>query len=425
MEYEYSINVKLDRLLYDRMLASWNVLRTEFVSYFPDFRCSNENVQRKKCLKKTSLLRYERGKFIPFNFKISTEEDIREPINFGLLESIVERKIIQEENDAVIKHRLSFDEVVSSTGCSLSFNYDAEYVITTEEEFQREQTPRWKILKSIFDRLYGILETYWCEIEFDQNSIETKQLANIPSRVFGKFKDLKGLVRNQFVMKVKFDGYKGKICNNVYKDDLNNIGDVVLPPILKAYSNLILQYEMMSETRTVILTDVIGIYRHNILYSPTPLEVLAFFRDLQIRDDDRIRLSGEEYKLLAQRPFTSDMVVRDKHDGYIIIHNGVEYKYKEPTCEVRIKGTDMYLDCDGTMPLDAFVSVYKDETTNLKYENNSVYEIKLGPNDRKIILRKREDRPCTSTREEYDNFIADSHYLEELKCIYFGSCSSR
>lgn len=163
------------------------------------------------------------------------------------------------------------------------------------------------------------------------------------------------------------------------------------------------------QSKNIILTDIIGVYIANNLYTTNPINVLEYFEHLQnlnICIGEDIYFDNEKYQLYAQKRLTS---IRekpfDKYDGFIFINQKNEFKYKVPTCDVRIIKTEIYLDSN-TIPLN-----------HEKYEgfqDNSIVEIRANANGKYEIIRKRLDRIYPSTKADFQSFVENSKFLSSL-----------
>nr|CAR40187.1 putative RNA polymerase subunit LEF-4 [Chelonus inanitus] len=91
-------------------------------------------------------------------------------------------------------------------------------------------------------------------------------------------------------------------------------------------------------------------------------------------------------------------------DGFIVVCNNREYKFKIPTLDVRIRNELAYLD---QSPMPIFNTKL---LSTFLLNPNSVYEITLRKNQ-VIILRERFERQFTSNMDEFENFKKELAFM--------------
>lgn len=210
-------------------------------------------------------------------------------------------------------------------------------------------------------------------------------------------------------IKYKYDGYRGKffILENdsiLFMDALNNFETLLdYPSVLNLYKNLVLQVEILDDC--IILTDVIGAYVNKKFYMVSPMDVISFFGCLNISSArymfcDEIKILNKSMKLFVQKLI--DLSVDEPIgpiDGYIVISNFFEYKYKISTIDVLVRNHEMYLDTATKFPCTIPLMGINDLS-------DGVYEIMYYDGVYKI-LRKRMDRIMGCTIDEFETFKGD------------------
>lgn len=282
-------------------------------------------------------------------------------------------------------------------------------------------------------------------IKFDR--IEINQHIQIPSRVLNH---LTCAGKNEIIgYKYKYDGYTGRLVildKNMahYSDKKYQYASIKnLPAEIGKYQHLILQLEVFDTM--LIVTDVIGAYISGIgkgrsvdLYSVAPVEVLKFLDKFKDKTYE-IRIDDKPKTLHFQRLLTTGMYINflffilvcshtracvflftflfkgtekplAPYDGFIAYGEQREYKYKAPTCDVKLK--------DGCLYLDGNNQIFgRFKTTQ---HPNGIYEIYLENNE-PVILRRRDDRKHAATPIQFETFLKTSeNWVQCINSIIIG-----
>lgn len=414
-EYESSIKIKISRNQYETLLEQYPHKITTYVVYFDNYRISNFKKEKKERIHTICELLYFKNKFIPCKHTIASEQPIDVETNLHETTSIVCRSILHKTT--------ANDENVRIAIEKQDFELLVEYNFCVEIEFANVDAFNAKIRSQELGQQMGELcSDYMCKF-FDKLHIECDQFdavkfGKITSR---KFDDIQNFNAHAepYILKAKYDGVKGKFCNNLYcidtfqpiilissGDTLLNTGTIkALPKQFDSFENVIFQFELM-ESGNVIVTDIIGIYIKETLFSPSPNTVLRVFQEQNIDGSD-IQLGNYPCKLYTQKALTLGFTaadIIDKCDGFIITSQNREYKFKMPTCDVRLKAGKLYLD-NSSVPISY--------DTFSHYVDDIIYEIVKRPQGF-IILRKRSDRIYTSSLEEYQTFLKNSKFFNNL-----------
>lgn len=416
IEYETSIRFKIPFSIfsYYKNLV-WNKIPNKIkknVIYINDdgydIRIHSDRFQKKTELERANYLLYLDGKFIPYSQTKSMESLAYKCIDFSKIQTIVTRYIFLEyipyDTDELKNIRIVFESISNEKGIDYMFAAEVEF----SEEVYNNAKKIYSYNQYLFEYIRTILNPVWANINIKYDVIEPENVLNIPSRIFHPFHQID--VTN-YLIKYKFDGYKGKMIytknNFYYFDDLQNFSVIIkYPNIFKTFENIIFQFEIVQSMdlsiSVIVLTDIIGVYIHGILYTLKPTEVLNVFKYIASQlDAYELELdSGLIYPLQLQKSIPTEELnnsINLKYDGYIIVSNELEIKYKVPTCDARLYQNMLYIDnMNEPITSDMFYG---------SYSNDQIYEISINSSGSIYILRKRHDRMFTSTIIEYNNFV--------------------
>ncbi|MCJ7481845.1 MAG: hypothetical protein MUO31_02660 [Thermodesulfovibrionales bacterium] len=402
-EYEISVRIKVTQSIFDNLRVKCPNARQTFVHYFAGgFRRSEGRLQAKKTTLKRTYLAIIDQLFLPFVYTESIELNQLNSHPVGVAETAIVRFVCHEQAHI----RVSIDAVHSNTGVG--------YFLTAEREFDKK--PHTSVFDD--DGFFKVVFTYLQSINDIDNiiasSFDTLQISrqhSFPSRKFGEIKNLQSVSVDHMIPKAKFNGYKGKFF---VSDDigffLNATHDAGLirglPSDLLKRSGVVFQYEVM--VHNIILTDVVGVYINNVLYETHPRQVLEFLESLDYNNIP-LTFNDQNYCMFTQRrlpTWHSPPTPPDLVDGIIIVCGDVEYKYKSPTCDIRITKGRIYID---SYPMPVDMSTYpklQDGIYEIKLPTEAVFIAKYDKFSMKYdIIRKRYDRVHTSTAAEFASFV--------------------
>lgn len=426
-EYESTIKISISCSDYETIKAQYPDKQTTFVIYFENYRISNLRKEIKVRKHTIYELYFFKNKFIPCKHTIASEQRIDYPVNLQKTKSIVKRTILFEEYDTDNNDNVRIAIEVQT------FELKIEYYLCVEIEFINKKTFYENIhSKNLGQRMCELCYLYINQI-FDNLKIkcdefDASKFGKITSRKFADIQTFNPHSNKEYILKAKYDGVKGKFCNNLYFIDtieqtiqtnygidmdcdnntkFPNQGRITkLPEQFDKFKNVIFQIEFM-ESGNIIVTDIIGIYINDILYSPNPNTVLTAFSEINIQCGANIQLENCTFPLYTQKELPSGFSptdIIDKYDGFIITWLNNEYKFKTPTCDVRMKNTKLFLD-------SSKVPISYDTFSN--FEDDVIYEIVKKP-EAFVILRRRPDRLYTSSRNEFNTFLKNSAFMNNF-----------
>lgn len=231
---------------------------------------------------------------------------------------------------------------------------------------------------------------------FDKYNAITISFA--PARTF---KPLKNLQKIDFI-KPKYDGHRGRFVITKGKTYFEENATKNLKYFQKntiftksSFENVIFQYENVNGVK--IITDVTGASINGNFYKTNAKESLLFLENL----------SKIETNLIFQKRYEKGEFINFKIDGWLIISNENEYKFKEPTADFLLKNGSLFLD-------GVCQSVSTQTFPNLSsFEGKIVEAIVKFKGDEKFfeIVRVCENKHTTETLDRFQVFLQDSqHY---------------
>lgn len=484
-ESSFAINITKRQfdILYETLTADNNKLENtlkdvekDIILYFhddsrkiPDGRIQKKiNKESVRCLKFIFMDDDKDVVLLPIIRKMSVENLVQMPVNIIPKKIIVRYKLLE----------LPLDNVDGCLNCRICIEKHSEdyiggtYMLTGEIEYDRCIYEQFFSLSVVEDKLIDYLKSHFASIvvgiDFERlyKNISTTDLINIPSRRFGKIQNCN--FESVEAVKFKYDGYKGRMVQNKngisYYDDLHNMFELVgfhLPngdsSKFKLPYHVVFQFEILTKRNnssfynTLILTDILGVYYNNCLYTCEPLDVLKYFdylnRQYHINSacgNDTILLKtpkGTMHVKTQQRITLTCRRPNELIDGYIWISGNNEIKYKVPTIDVQLSpickkmhrfkiGGDIYLyvpieqlnACSPNTIYELVATTAVVSPLNDKFMN-SYEKIRLNGNEQTLVcnvLRKRYDRNTPSSYEEFFNFIKEVEYVfsNEFKKSY-------
>ena len=452
VEYETSIRFKISEIIFTYYKEQfWDLIDTkkkEYVIYMSDdgynLRIHSDKFQKKTEKERANFLIFMNNKFIPYTQTKSIESPAFKCIDFSKINTIVTRYTLLEYDENINDKPYDDDDIkyVRIVVESISNEKGVDYMFAAEVEYSNvsyENPNNLKVVnQTLFDLVSKILEPVWDSIDIKYDAIQPENVINIPSRIFHPIYKIDV---NNYLIKYKFDGYKGKMIytkkNFYYFDDLQKFKIIeVYPKVFEFFENIIFQFEIVSNVENtmnvLMLTDIIGVYINNTLYTLKPTDVLKVFSyissisksldDITLnfrkdfnkphsKYDDKNFENIDGYCLQIQKPILpTDKCSNLKYDGFIIISNELEIKYKIPTCDVRLFNYMLYID-------NMNEPVTSEMFYGSEYKNNKIYEISINPKGFVYILRSRYDRFLTSTIAEYENFIEISKIMIDNKVL--------
>lgn len=435
-EFETTVRFKIPFSIFsyykDELWTKLQNKQKSFVIYISDdgydLRIHSNKFQKKNELERANYLVYLNNKFIPYSQTKSIESLAFQCIDYSKIQTIVTRYTLFElqpdNKDDFTNIRIVIESISNDRGIDYMFAAEIEYA----EEIYLNNNSISKTNNILFKYIKEILNPVWSFINIEYDVIKPENVINIPSRIFHPFYQID--VTN-YLIKYKFDGYKGKMIytknNFYYFDDLHNFNIIkIFPEIFKLFENIIFQFEIVQNDNNnnnnkennnntlnvMVLTDIIGVYINNTLYTLKPTEVLKVFeyisQVLNVNNINNVIIELDNniiYPLQLQKAISNEELKNNEinkinllYDGYIIVSNELEIKYKIPTCDVRLFNYMLYID-------NMNEPITSDMFYNDKYVNNSIYEVSIDSTGSIYILRKRHDRMFTSTELEYINFI--------------------
>lgn len=165
--------------------------------------------------------------------------------------------------------------------------------------------------------------------------------------------------------------------------------------------------------KTIILTDVLGVYIKKKIYMPEPLEVLDFLKFIKIDNYD-LKLPGiGVFELRTQCDVKmGDASNRDDQtiDGFILVSGNREMKLKIPTIDVVYKEANkrFYLS-------DQELSIVNREYVN--YIDGAIYEICPANKDDITVIRRRYDRFFPATLEDFEKYNKELQFLKKCQNV--------
>lgn len=499
-EYESSMQLLLLPGTLTQILKDYQPLYTDFILYSSGNRFvkSTGRVESKTVQERFNILRiilpedehrepFADTMFLPYTRTMSIETLIPFSLShFTTYDSAIRRHIIYEnvfinEKDSRMdyKIRVGLEERVSVN------NKNNGHFFTAECEYSSEVFTYYMLLNIVETKFFELLFAQFRSILYNINynfmfqRITDVQMCSIPSRKFHIVDSHTFSSKHGIFIKHKYDGFKARVVNigdvTLYYDDLHNMFHVDPCGLFRKY--VIYQLEIMEPTTSTngetsancIITDVIGVYINNVLYSPEPINVLQYFvfcknqiqfinnqnalhlKQLQHKCDKYrralenvdTRVSSDKdkaveirklssalteklnyyesnmkqlsdimktacdiflhtlghFRLVYQEPITVDDINNatpiDVTDGYIIVANNGEFKFKLPSIDVRYLSGFLHLDDEANS------IIVPTQFPNLVH--NAIYEITIC-NKHIVILKIRNDRSCAATMEEYKEF---------------------
>ncbi|KAG8035412.1 hypothetical protein G9C98_006858 [Cotesia typhae] len=426
---------------------------------YPSYRLAGNTFQLKQCIHRLNLLKVivcnnnkeekttnkednntdfiTKVMFIPFTRTTAKEAIAEASDKFSTIQDLIIRYTLYKQNNI----RVCVEKISQPQGGAYYFSaeieYDRDYTKINYEEFTKMENTFWDLLSSTYlCKFYHLLDT-----NAMYNYVELSQLLNIPCRKFSPIHEYScNLI--DYKLKYKFDGYKGRMINNnlkkntiIYWDDMHNTGEIS-SGFLEEFPHVIFQYEVIPDKRWIIFTDIIGVIFHKQLYMPEPNDVLEFFSSFPKREinhpllndtlncrsfnfvisdghiSDQVALS-DEFQIGVQFViqdgddfdyFSASFI--DQTDGFIIVCNNREYKYKIPTLDVRIKSEMAYLD-------ESLTPIFEKKlTASFLLNPQSIYEITLRKGQ-VLILRERFERQFTSNSDEFEAFKRELEFMSQ------------
>jgi hypothetical protein len=416
-EYEISIRIPITQCEFEEIKQFG--IRNTCVFFFSTYRISENQKQIKTTTEKKHRLKFIESQFLPYVYTESIETNIDGIVDFSndTIESATLRIIIYEKCNIRI---------------SVDFSTNGKFIMIAEKEFDCPQTLTQlnDCNDDFFDLVVSKIRQHLPRVKYfttPDSNIIIAELNNIPSK---RFELLFNIGPPPYIIKAKFDGYKGKFIihkstngDAIFIDTIMKIGYIKNLPseLIANYNHFILQYEQMSSN--VILTDVVGVYINAMLYETHPCDVLKCFNNLPFTNHT-ITLDSIPYQLFKQRALPGfsleNIIPPDKADGFILIDGHQEYKYKIPTCDVRMLNNKLYIDNEKFTNSIDYRSYCKMRLENGIYEIhvpiNAIFKKDTGTFNLPFkILRSRIDRDHTSTLKEFDDFIEASIFLSNLR----------
>lgn len=353
-----------------------------------DIRVSNGVQQLKLVSHKDTYLKYYNGMFLPCSYTIATETNTEYDLYLSNAKKTITRYTLYDQHS--IRITLDYENN------TFYLNGETENVTEAEQFYATYYS---------FLKLYASLD-----ISHHYENIVISAYNNITSRKFEIFNI--GDELNCLAVKFKYDGFKAKLVIDsdtgiFFGSVVGVIQRVELPGILRKFKKMIFQLECMDDK--LIITDVIGVYIRNVLYAPTPLDTLNFFKSLKINEKNlHLTIKGRPYRLYTQHEMSEHEAI-DRYDGYIFVTDRREFKVKLPTIDLHLKKKFFYL-YDGEKKI---------QVSDFQYDyEDGIYEVMRHPQDfdniyRLIILRQRFDRHYPCSKSEYEKFCESNHKWTE------------
>lgn len=441
-EYETSFSLNINSNIAESIWNKNLPVCSYFILYFRDAtRCSNNVFQKKVYIKREKFLKILKNKyFIPCERKASIETLAEKTCEFHALTTIIFREVLYESSDPV-SQRICLESVTDENGTNYYLTGEVEYSLAVFKNYTELTQIENNFFTTFLQEFKYILDL----INFSENifdDLEPHLLISLPCRRFHKFYEKRFNPKECF-LKYKFDGYKGKLYitrgskKAFYFDDLYQLQEIdTVTECLKSFGGVSFQLEILSESRLAIITDVLGVNVESKLFRPEPLEAVRFLESLGINNNTNYQLQiGRETYLLCtqfiipeeiqQFPASNQTCLNQiLFDGLIVISGNREYKFKIPTIDVTIEHREsvQYLNIINngiTRRIGRCIFNLSEQRTDDINHIQPIYEA-YRPllSDRKsnlyIILRRRYDRVFTASNQDYDSFMKEFNFLENI-----------
>lgn len=420
-------------------------MQTTFVHYFENGVRVSKNQAQKKIIRYRSngliiLGTFHNPIIIPIMRTVATEINLPHPPQMETTTQINQRIILFQHD----KIRLSLE--FRSTKIGMNF------WIVGEIEYTAEDRSNYNTLKMREYNLYHKLKTTLDAIFKDDPSVVMSEifsakyttsmniadLFKMPCRKFEKFH--KKLIKDpsSVIVKHKYDGFKAKIvCIEpnllLYVDDMNCFKSIN-SSIFNRMHNVVFQLENMcttgctsgctsdsNETRSetipvLIITDILGIKMGDNYYMPDPQDVIQFLSSFSGKKH-YINFGDGAKKILVQSSVSIKSKSSFPTDGYILIYENMEFKYKIPTFDVKISNKKCYAKNNNNVDVSINGCVYnnyEDGIYEVTFNDFSVISDKLC-NDLKF-LRRRMDRIIPSTLSEIEEMKREFNIIRYWGC---------
>lgn len=389
--------------------------RTTYVYYFEDGSRVSQNVAQRKVIKQRNNTLYLEGSFdnpiiIPMMRTVAIEYTIDAPPSMMTATQVNARVILYKDEEC----RIFMEFRATNTGVLNFIVGEIEYTKEVRASFDALKLKEAilfsklkKFLHSVFQNKPEVISDL-LNIKYMQK-ITMSELFKFPCRVFSKFH--KNYIKNNdIIVKHKFDGFKAKIVcvepNIVYyQDDMFGVKQLN-SSVLNSVPNVVFQLENMctdaaassDSVPALILTDVLGVKIGKYYHMPDPKNVLQFFNTIQI--PMHINFGDGAKCIIPQKVTEFNKKSQYPTDGYIVIFENREFKYKVPTFDVKVLNKRIYIKNINNTDVSLNLEICK--------EPDGIYEVTFKNRHESCdnlcneltFLRKRSDRTIPSTQEE-------------------------
>lgn len=397
----------------------------------------HEVIQRKQTLKRVHILhiyqKYEHEdrlsvtRFVPLTRTSSDEECINPCILLNKdmqISQCVVRRVLYEKDDM----RISLDTVgTSSTGKStpsfVRLSCEIEYDLSNVEKYYAQVHTKEKIMVR---RLMKFSDAHGLGILEGSGHLDKLDPLNLmcfPCRKLYSLSEMQFDTSVKFVLKKKYDGFKGRLCVDTaldvfVQDDLNRFSVVSHEQHMTfSHDNVNVAYqvefvEAKDRTPRMIFTDVIGVMVDRKLYVPEPLNVLDYFKRTPFMSNS-MKLFDKTYRLQTQEVCLNSCLKGDlavDTDGYLIVSDNLEFKYKVPTIDLVYRQYNLQMekvnpffhDSNGDDAGNDSPQITNESSivNKVKLEEGGIYEVTLQKFNEWVVIRRRKDRYFASTPEQ-------------------------
>lgn len=380
-------------------------------------------------------------RFVPLT-RTSSDEECVDPcllLNKDMhVSQCVVRRVLYEKDDM----RISFDTVgTSSFGKStpsfVRLSCEIEHDLSNVEKHYAQVQLKEKYMMRRLMKFSNVHELGILEGSGHLDRIDPLNLMCFPCRKLYSLSKMQFDTSVKFALKKKYDGFKGRLCVDTaldvfVQDDLNRFSVVPRDQHMTfSHDNVKLAYqvefvEAKDQTPRMIFTDVIGVMVDRKLYVPEPLNVLDYFKQTPFLSNS-LKLAGKTYCLQTQQVclnscLKGDLVVDT--DGYLIVSDNLEFKYKVPTIDLVYRQYNMQMekvnpffhdnkaDYAGNDSLQ--ITNESSIVNKVKLEEGSVNEVTLQKFNEWVVIRRRKDRYFASTPEQMAVFNREIGILYQV-----------
>lgn len=404
-------------------------VRSEVVVYYKNVRITGTTVQHKVVKSRIRILKIVRTGiprrpvlFLPFTRKESIEYSAALPQDLAAVELMIYRQVLFEEDMNGIHIRIATETHNDiKHGTSKHFTAEIEYAKHAKEQYYIIHTIETILINKIMSMFGIVLININNEAIF--YSCDINDMVTIPSRVWAKFSEHTKFTKNDEELKsFKFDGYKVHVSNNgssvLYYDCLE-YASIIETDWFRFAKCIIFQAEMMQDSKSFIIVDMIGAYiyngGHKELFMPEPLDVLKFFDFMNNKEiiKKRIHIPGRgSYNLKTQRSIkTIDDQCDEFKDGVIVTLADNIFKYKICTIDTYMIDGMLYLEGLASSISDVVYTGYEDGV----YEITPKKGVAITNTITKFtILRRRYDRPYVATVKEFESFVKYAKFMRKF-----------